>query len=243
MEINKSSSTPLYIQISNLIKNRINAGLYVTNQLLPSEMDIQKQYSISRVTARKAYNLLMEGGIIRAVRGKGTYVNDLREKDWTWMRHFTKEVKSQGHEPSSKMLSFREILANEEVASILELPVLAPIYYLKRLRCIDNVPVWLTRTYIPVKAVEGLSKEYFSEKGSAQSIFFVLETDFGIEFAYDSVIDYQADVPDKDLEILGIDRNKPIEKTAYVSKNANRIPIVYEKTIFEQTIVKNPSNN
>lgn len=242
MEINKFSSTPLYIQISQLIKSRIDAGVYETNQLLPSEMDVQKQFSVSRITARKAYNILMEQGIIRAVRGKGTYVNDLRENDWTWMKHFTKEVKNQGREPSSKILSFREIQANEEVSKILELPKLSPVYYLKRVRCIDNVPVWLTRTYIPVEMAPGLSKEYFSEKGSSQSIFFVLENDFGVDFASDSEIEYEAEVPEKDLQVLGIDLSKPIEKTALVSKNTNRLPVVYEKTIFEQTIVKNIHN-
>jgi DNA-binding GntR family transcriptional regulator len=242
MEINKYSSTPLYLQISDLIKEKIEAGTFSTNQLLPSEMEIQKQYSVSRITARKAYNTLMEQGIIRAVRGKGTYVNDLRNKDWTWMKYFTREVKSQGHEPSSRILGFKEIQANEEIAGILEIPKLSPVYYLKRVRCIDNVPVWLTRSYIPVEIAPGLSREYFSEKGSAQSIFFILETDFGIEFASGRVIDYLSEVPEKDLAVLGIDQNKPLEKTAFVRLNTDEIPVIYEKTIFEQTIAKNVHN-
>lgn len=236
MEINKYSSTPLYSQIAQIIKDKIDSGEYRKNQILPSEMDIQKQYDISRITVRKAYDVLMKQGIIRAVRGKGTFVNDLDVKNWTWMHHFTSDVKRQGREPSTKILSFREMNCDPQIAKMLEIEPNCQVYYLKRLRLIDNIPIWLTRSYIPVNMAEGLEKEYFSEKGSAQSLFFILEHDFNIAFGTGQDVEYLSDVPSKDLAFLNLAEDAKVEKVGFVGRDEKGQPLVYEKTIYEKSL-------
>ncbi len=241
MEIDKFSSTPLYIQICDLIQNKIKAGEYSTNQLLPSEMDIQKQYSVSRITARKAYNILMKQGIVRGVRGKGTYVNDLYEKDWTWMNHFSREVLSQGRIPSSIVINYKEITVDEEIANILEIEPQSKVHYFNRVRCIDNTPIWLTKSYIPVKQAEALSERNLSKEGCAQSLFFVLEHDFNVNFDAGKTVGYIGSITKKDLSILDFEETYPIgqiEKVGFLSRTIQGFPIVYEATIFKQKIVK-----
>lgn len=238
-EENIYGGAPLYIQISEAIKKKIDAGYYVVNQLLPSEAEIQKQYGVSRITARSAYKHLLELGLVRTIRGKGTYVNDIKEQDWTWMKHFTVEVKNCGRVPSSVILVFKEIAANEEIAEKLQIKKDSSVYYIKRLRYIDNFPVWLTKSYFSTKLAPNLTKEYFSVKGVSQSVFFVLERDFGIEFSTGIEDEYIGEVSEDDLDILEIDTNKPYFTRSFISKSPSGEPLVYEKTIFEQKITKN----
>lgn len=60
--------------------------------MIMSEAAVQKEYNVSRVTVRKAFKLLIDKGILRAIRGKGTFVNDVETQDWTWMKSFSREV-------------------------------------------------------------------------------------------------------------------------------------------------------
>src|SRR5688500_10761186 len=56
------------------IKKKINEGYYVTAQKLPSEYDLADEYDISRLTVRKAINLLIDQNVLIKLSGKGTYV-------------------------------------------------------------------------------------------------------------------------------------------------------------------------
>lgn len=238
MEVNELYSKPLYLQISELIKKKIDEKYYKANQLLPSEMEIQKLYNVSRITARKAYKVLLDEGIIRTIKGKGTYVNDLQDKDWTWMNHFTSEVSASGRIPSSKILSFKVIKAEKELSELMNIEFGTPLFYIKRLRIIDNVPVWLTKTYIVCDIAEDLSKEYFSNKGVSQSVFYVLEKDFGVEFESGKKTEYIGEIRDKDLEYLITKDVSKYNKKGFLAKSRQGKYVIYEKTIFEPTISK-----
>lgn len=65
---------PIYRQIAADIRQRIEAGDYLPNRAVPSEMDMCETYDVSRNTVRRAIRLLNEEGVLRTVRGKGTYV-------------------------------------------------------------------------------------------------------------------------------------------------------------------------
>lgn len=226
----------LYMGICNEIKKRIELGVYKKGGLMPSESEIQSLYGVSRVTARKAYKVLVDEGILRTIKGKGTYVNDLDSQDWTWMTSFTRQVLGTGRIPSTKIISFRVVLATETVARFLDIETNTSCYYLKRLRYIDNKPVWLTKSYVPYAVAEGLSREYFSEKGISQSIYKVLEHDFGIPASYSEILTVAVPVTEKDAELLGLDFNKPVISTASIGRGVGGRPVVYETTIFEQSI-------
>ncbi|MEG2002536.1 MAG: GntR family transcriptional regulator, partial [Clostridia bacterium] len=205
----KTSGT-LYKDIAKELENKINAGIYPKGSMMMSEMEIQKTYNVSRVTARKAYKSLIEKGILRTIQGKGTFVNDVETKDWTWMRSFTSEVLATGHFPTTKMLSFKIIQANEDLAAKLKVEVHTECFYLKRVRNIDNKPVWLTKSYIPTSVCQGLTQDYFSVAGIAQSIFKVLTLNFNVKFATKEEISEAINILDQDAEALQIVTNKPV---------------------------------
>lgn len=64
---------PLYIQISKWIDEAICTGQYPDNQL-PTEMELTRQFKVSRVTVRKALEILLESGLIYQRPRKGTFI-------------------------------------------------------------------------------------------------------------------------------------------------------------------------
>lgn len=65
---------PIYLQIAADIRQRIESGEYPPSRAVPSEMDMCEMYEVSRNTVRRAVRLLNAEGVLRTVRGKGTYV-------------------------------------------------------------------------------------------------------------------------------------------------------------------------
>ena len=73
--VDKESRIPIYLQLKELIKERILQGEYRPGQLIPSERELCMQYGISRMTARQAIGELQNEGYLYKLQGKGTFVS------------------------------------------------------------------------------------------------------------------------------------------------------------------------
>lgn len=65
---------PLYEQIYNDILEGIRNGGYQTGDRLPSEKELSEQYCVSRITSKKALEMLADEGRIIRMAGKGSFV-------------------------------------------------------------------------------------------------------------------------------------------------------------------------
>jgi DNA-binding GntR family transcriptional regulator len=72
--IDHGSVTPLYVQLADLIAEKIERGEYAAGQRLPSADDLAELHGIAPNTARKALSLLRERGLAEMSAGRGTYV-------------------------------------------------------------------------------------------------------------------------------------------------------------------------
>lgn len=72
--ISTSTMTPIYEQIASQIRKQIEEGELVSQTLLPSVRSIARDYHISALTVKKAYDQLESEGLVNTVQGKGTYV-------------------------------------------------------------------------------------------------------------------------------------------------------------------------
>lgn len=72
--IDHEGMTPLYVQVADLVAERIRRGEIPPNRPIPSENALTQEYGIARGTARKAVELLRTRGLVKTVSGKGTFV-------------------------------------------------------------------------------------------------------------------------------------------------------------------------
>ncbi len=75
MFLDKQHPTPIYLQLKELLRNQIEQGLYRSHQKLPSERDLCQHYNLSRMTARRALQELIDEGLAYTRVGKGTFVS------------------------------------------------------------------------------------------------------------------------------------------------------------------------
>ena len=62
---------PLYITVMNIIKDRIIDGTYEIGQLIPTETEFEEEFKVSKITIRKAIELLEHEGYVLKKSGKG----------------------------------------------------------------------------------------------------------------------------------------------------------------------------
>lgn len=74
-------SMELYRQIYNHLMKRINLGEFDNEKLLPTEKALQETFNVSRITVKKAYDMLLSEGLIKRVAGKGTMLTDKKSKE------------------------------------------------------------------------------------------------------------------------------------------------------------------
>ena len=79
--LDKNSLIPLYVQLENLLLEMIESGELKVGDIIPSENELSKNYSISRMTAKKAIDNLTVKGFLERVKGKGTFVIGKEKKD------------------------------------------------------------------------------------------------------------------------------------------------------------------
>ena len=72
--IAQKQSLPLYVQIADFIKQEIDRGNFKPGSILPSEKQLVEDFNVSRVTVRKAIQILNDEGLTYSEKGKGTFI-------------------------------------------------------------------------------------------------------------------------------------------------------------------------
>ncbi|MGL5368190.1 MAG: GntR family transcriptional regulator, partial [Cetobacterium somerae] len=67
-----SKNGVLYTQIKDELIERIKKDVYPLNTLLPTETQLVEEFNVSKITVRKAIELLSQEGWVEKKAGKGT---------------------------------------------------------------------------------------------------------------------------------------------------------------------------
>lgn len=159
--ISIDSDVPLYYQIISVIKRNLAAGMIKPGDMLPSETAFCETYNISRTTIRQAIGELEAEGLVVRRRGKGTFISEPKMKrKMQDIYSFSKEMRSMGLVPSSRVLGFEVIEAEKNLADNMGLK--APktkVFKIVRIRLANDEPLLLETTYVPYDIYPQLSRD------------------------------------------------------------------------------------
>lgn len=155
MLLDKTSKLPIYYQLKEIIKSKIQDGEYSEGEMIPSERELCIQYDISRMTVRQAINELQAEGYLHKVHGKGSFVRSNKiEQNLASLTSFSEDMRRMGRKPSSKILSVESVRANAETAQKLGLHIGDNVLLLSRLRFADQQPICIEKTYLNANLLE-----------------------------------------------------------------------------------------
>lgn len=148
----------IYISLANKLRKRINSNEFPLNSPLPSEKILAEDYGVSRMTLRKAIDCLVKDGLVVRRHGSGNYIVDREILHETRGLHsLTEQINKTNKSLTSKVLKFSMIPCPVSVAKQLKIQFGESVYYIIRLRFLDDVPVQYEESYLPVKRYPTLS--------------------------------------------------------------------------------------
>jgi GntR family transcriptional regulator len=159
---------PLYTQVSDYVLEKIQSGEWPVGHMIPTEMELCKQFNLSRSSVRTALLSLVNDGYLVRSKGRGTFVTTPQrvEESTVFIESFAEEMHKRGYEVETEVLEFRVMRADEEIREHLQLEPGANVIKLSRLRyCKDRFedgPIVLTTSYYTMK-LEYLQNYDFSK--------------------------------------------------------------------------------
>lgn len=154
---------PKYISIANELRRQINDGEYLANQQLPLEKELCDIFSVSKMTIKKALDILVSEGLIVKRRGRGTFVKDINKEEIKRLMMSRQFIGTtalyQNQTVTSKVLNFSVEQANNNVSEQLNIEEGSFVYNIFRVRIVDGDPLAVEQTFMPIDVVPGLKLE------------------------------------------------------------------------------------
>jgi len=146
-------TSPLYVQLARQLAADISAGTYRVDQALPSERVLCESLGVSRITARKAIEVLVEQGLVVRRHGSGNFIAPRIEQPTSKLASFSEELRQRGYVPASQWIARETGVATVPEREALGLPRGAKVARLLRLRLADGVPMAYEHSALPLSVL------------------------------------------------------------------------------------------
>jgi GntR family transcriptional regulator len=150
----RPAAMPRYQRVADELTKRIGTGKYPVGAYLPTEMELCRQYGISRHTVREALRQLRDAGLISRRRRVGTEV--VARMPLATYRQPTNSIGDllqYAEETQLSILETKRVTCDAALAELLESRVGAPWLRVNSLRAVpgDARPVCMTTAYLDLR--------------------------------------------------------------------------------------------
>jgi GntR family transcriptional regulator len=224
-EIKKSIPIPIYYQLKEIIRDKIEIG-----EKIASENKLSEIFHISRMTVRQAIKELVGEGLLYRVKGKGTFVCKPKI-NYGFIQKFTTfydDMVGKGYTVRTKIMKQEIKTANKLIAKKLNIEENEKIIYLLRVRYIESEPIVNVTNYIPYLLCPDLINEDLTDK----SLYSTLAEKYGL-VAYKARATLEAIVASKhDSELLNIKEGAPVHLMSNITYTKENEIMDYFKSNF-----------
>ena len=153
-----------YLKVKRFIMDGIKNGLWKSGEQVPSENELVKLCSVSRMTARRALEELDSEGILVRVRGKGSFVaEEKHQSSLLEIRNIKSEIQDAGDKHKASLIEMSEIPATIQLRELFQLPEGASLYHSIIVHYQNDEPVQVEERFInPTIAQDYLKQDFKS---------------------------------------------------------------------------------
>ncbi|MCL4459022.1 MAG: GntR family transcriptional regulator [Chloroflexi bacterium] len=226
--VSKDSPLPLYYQLTELLRSKIESGEWKPGQQIPTEQELCEQNKVSRITVRQSLSNLVHEGLLYRAQGKGTFVTMPRiQQGPQRLTSFSEDMQQRGMRPGAKVLDIEVLPAPAGIASKLRLEPGEPVIMIKRLRLADDEPMGIQTAYIPHRLCPHLVNDDLND----QSLYQLLSTKYGLRprRATESYVAVQADKGE--ARLLKSPENAAVLAVERISYSADGQPIEFVRSV------------
>lgn len=211
-----------YREIADALRAAITAGELTPGGLLPSESELRAEHDASRVTVRRALDLLREEGLVDSRQGVGWFVaaQPLRQ---TLARLGTieEQLTASGVEAERRVVDFAFVPAVGRVADVLGR---GDVLQVRRVNLADGAPFARVTVWCPADLAADLSRADVEREPFIGLL--------GVELAGATQTIGAAVVSDVDAELLGLPGGSAVLRVERVTHAADGRDVLLAEHVF-----------
>jgi GntR family transcriptional regulator len=227
------SRVPLYIQVASVMRRRIETKQWLPGQKVSTQVELENEFEVARVTVRQAVDLLREEGLLRCQQGRGTFVSE-KPPDRHWLKlatdwnHLIASIKDNVPKriKADNAPAFPELQEDEgELAS--------DYVFLRSLQYKDGEPYGIVNLHLARSVFERDPKAFL--RHTALPILGALR-DLGVRHAHQTVVIGSADPRTADLLKIGL--GAPTAECRCVVIDRNGVAIYVADITYPSNVIK-----
>src|SRR5699024_3425830 len=168
--IDKNSQVPMYVQIANIIIDKIKDGDFKPGDKINTVAELVENYNVSRVTAVTALEYLNKKGHVISKRGKGSFVPFKKSTENIDKLRSLQEISEHGDSSMNQKILFYGFIHSSEMTNNV-FQNNSFVLQVTRLNYSDEKPIALIKEFIPEKIGVKLTKKEMDES----SIYSILD--------------------------------------------------------------------
>lgn len=224
LNIDKGLPTPAYLQLKTQLLNAIDTGQLPAGVALPSERELAEKLGLSRMTVRRAFEMLVTEKQLEQRQGSGTYVSEKQlEQTIDRVLGFVDEARNLGFKAGSILLNCSKIKVSKRVREALNTAEDSAVLSLKRLRTADDEPLALQTAHL-IPELADLSLDLLAKH---KSLYKTLQLQFGKvpHAARQTVVARQPTT--LECQLLNISQDIPVLEIERTTLDENNQPFEY----------------
>jgi GntR family transcriptional regulator len=195
-----------YQHVREELQAEIERGRRPVGSRLPPERALADHFGVSRVTLRRALDELVRAGVVARSGMAWVVASPAIGEPPNVLMSFSEMAASRGLEPGGRVLNRGPRPATIDEAEALGLAPGAALFELERLRLLDDVPILIDRTRIPLSLAPGLDRVHLEHR----SLYQVLEQRFAIRPTRARLTVEAIPADERRARLLGLEPGQPL---------------------------------
>lgn len=212
--------TILYQQIADELRERLTA--VGVGRVLPSEAELSTEFGVSRVTIRRALEILRDAGLVDARQGFGWYVaGEPLRQHLDELGTIEGQLEARGMRTERRVLEFAFGAAPAAVAAVLDTD---QVLRVKRVNLADDTPFAVVTVWCPADLGQHLSR-----RDVERQPFYEL---LGVELRGATQTIGADSVGAIDAALLGVPAASPVLRCQRITTDTQGRPVLMSEYVF-----------
>ncbi|SER64295.1 GntR family transcriptional regulator [Parafannyhessea umbonata] len=166
MTLRRETSVPLYVQVADVLRDKIYSHEWEAGCKIPTEYELCGLLGVSRGCVKRGMSSLVSEGLLVQCRGRGTFVTDrkaISHPTGNTLLSFAESLRSQGIKFETRQLGAEIVPADAHLARMLYISESDPVFFLRRVRLVEGKPIMYIENRIRAELVPDIEEVDFSK--------------------------------------------------------------------------------